>query len=575
MRRLGPTGGRRRPQVRLSGTLAVGARKQDVIDGGGTLVLSLSAARWHGDVGGNTAATTALLGGIVSMQSEVAGWNAVVSPGLTFADVTRDSDSVVTISLPAHVGYDLVASEVISVAVPGAALMGGEALAAVSFGVSAPVVAWAWSGGLRADGFAVVAGLEDAQGTMTLRVATDEAMESVVFESAAIASGVLASDGVPLNVGRFDVSGLQPDQIYFYAIATNGVVDRDYIGRVVTCGLPLIAADFRLVFGSCSDPGLSDPDGAFDAVEAAVPLVFVHMGDLHYESIANDDLARAREGIRRHLVLPKVASLYRHAPIAYTYDDHDFGPNDSHQGTASFASFAANSSTAYRDLVPHYPLAHPDGTGWTQGVAQAWTMGRVRFVMPDLRVHRSVNTSPGTVLGDGRTTGGFASWDQKQWLKDQFDQARNDGIKLVVLISSSVLLGPNANAWKSDADWVAELTEVLSYGAAPGMPELLVMCGDAHATAFDDGTNVDTVFGVSLAHIVASPLRNIGFAGTGPYSWRGVDSESNTQSQAFVVVDFHDDGGDRVIWTATPRGGNGATFGGVKGGPFSNADLGN
>lgn len=551
----------------------MGAKVQDVVAGGGTLVLSLSATAWHNDVGADTAATTALLNGLSSLQSEVAGWNAVVAPGLTFAHVTRESDTVVTITFPAFAGYGVTSGEVIVVSVAGQTLADGALLSDVSLDISAPIVDWAWAGGLRADGFFVAAGFAAVQGAVTLQVARDETLQSVVFESAATATVALASDGAPLNVARFDVAGLLPDQTYFYAAAVNGVPDRDYVGRLKTPVPALSTADFRVVFGSCSNPGLTDPDGVFDAVEVASPLLFVHMGDLHYEDIANDDVARARASIRTHLLLPKVASLYRNTPISYTYDDHDFGPDNNHQGTASFASFAANSAAAYRDLVPHYPIAHPAGVGWTQGIAQSWTIGRVRFLMPDLRVHRAVGASPGTILGDGRTTNGFTSWDQKQWLKDQLDQAQADSIKLVVLISASTLLASDGNAWRGQGDWASELTEILSHGTLPGMPELLLVCGDTHATGFDDGTNIAAAFGVAVPHIAASPLRNAGFGGSGPYSWRGVDSETNNRSQTFVVVDFRDDGGDRVMWTATPRDGNGVTFAGSKGGPFSNTDL--
>ena len=108
---------------------------------------------------------------------------------------------------------------------------------------------------------------------------------------------------------------------------------------------------------------------------------------------------------------------------------------------AGFTAFMSNTLTAYRDLVPHYPLAQPIAAGWAQSNAQVFTIGRVRFLMPDLRTFRNQTVSPATTLGDGRTTSGFASWDQKQWLLDQLSTAQSDGIKLVVLLSSSTMPG--------------------------------------------------------------------------------------------------------------------------------------
>ncbi len=572
-RRLGPSIGRIRPVATLSGTLAIGARDSDIVAGGGSLVIHLRGAQWHGDVGSDSAATTALVAGLTSAEADPGGWNAVVAPTLGFTAVTRDSDHVVTIDLPAAAGYGPAAGEVVSVALPSAALAGGGTVPAATFDIATSTVDRAWAGALTATGFVAVAETLAAQAAVTLQVGVDPELKSLVHEGAATATTALAGADGTYHIGRFAAEGLWPGRLYYYGFAVNGVPDRDRIGQLVTPGPAGQPADFRMVFGSCSDPDLADPDGVFGAIKAAEPLMFVHMGDLHYDSVAVDNLPAARTGLHRHTALGAAASLYRRAAIAYTYDDHDSGPDNNHQGTANFAAFMANSGQAYREMVPHFAPAQPAGVGWTQGIGQAWTVGRVRFVMPDLRVHRAIGAAPGTVLGDGRTTGGFAAWNQKQWVKDQFDQARDQGIKLVVLISASALLSSDGNGWRSQTDWANELGEVLSHGMGNGMPELLVVCGDAHATGFDDGTSVEAAFGAKVAHICASPLRRSGFAGSGPYQWLGTDTETSDQDRSFVVVDFEDYGGARVKWTATPRDGNGNTFAGNKGGPFCNFDL--
>lgn len=577
VRRLGVVVGAARPTVTLSGSLAGSlagaARDSDVVAGGGTLVVHLRGARWHADVGSNSAATTALLAGLASAEADPAGWNAVVTPLLDFNAVTRDGDKVVTITLPVAGGYGPAAGEVVSLAVPPAALAGGEAVAAVGFGISVRTVDRAWAGGLTDTGFVAVVETLAAQTAGALWVAVEPTLTSLVTQSAPVATGALVGADGTYHVARLAVAGLAPGRSYYYGFAINGVPDLDHVGTLRTPEAAGLPTDFRVVFGSCSDPGLSNPDGAFGAIKNTGALMFVHMGDLHYEDIGVDNLAAARTGLHKHTGLAGVASLYRGMPVAYTYDDHDSGPDNNHQGTANFAAFMANTSQAYREMVPHFVLAQPGGVGWTPGVAQAWTLGRVRFLMPDLRVHRAVGAAPGTILGDGRTTGGFASWDQKQWLKSQLDLARDGGIKLVVIVSASVLLSGGGNGWRSHADWISELGEVLGHGLGGGRPELLVVCGDAHATGFDDGGSVEAAFGVRVAHICASPLRKSGASGSGPYRWRGIDTETNNQSQSFVVVDFEDDGGARVKWTATPRAGNGSSFAGDKGGPFSNFDL--
>src|SRR5690606_40030006 len=61
--------------------------------------------------------------------------------------------------------------------------------------------------------------------------------------------------------------------------------------------------------------------------------------------------------------------FYRAVPIAYVWDDHDYGPNNSdrtHVGRAAAA-------TVYREIVPHYPLHAGSGDA---PIYQSWQIGR-------------------------------------------------------------------------------------------------------------------------------------------------------------------------------------------------------
>lgn len=70
--------------------------------------------------------------------------------------------------------------------------------------------------------------------------------------------------------------------------------------------------------------------------------------------------------------------MFRSVPVAYMWDDHDFGPNNS-GGTFVGKEVAR---IAYQQFVPHYPLQA--GTG-NVPLQQAFTIGRVRFLLTDLR----------------------------------------------------------------------------------------------------------------------------------------------------------------------------------------------
>jgi hypothetical protein len=61
-----------------------------------------------------------------------------VKAGLTYADVTRNSDTVVTVTLPAFAGYEITATETITATIPATAVSGGSAIvAAPTFDVTA------------------------------------------------------------------------------------------------------------------------------------------------------------------------------------------------------------------------------------------------------------------------------------------------------------------------------------------------------------------------------------------------------------------------------------------------------
>jgi len=123
-------------EATLSGSLATSAFEDWIVDGGETLIITLTNDSWDATVGADNAITTALINGIDSAGAEAAGWDAVVKAGLTFNDVTRISNTVVTITLPAFGTYNITADETITVTVPATALVGGTIVATATFDIT-------------------------------------------------------------------------------------------------------------------------------------------------------------------------------------------------------------------------------------------------------------------------------------------------------------------------------------------------------------------------------------------------------------------------------------------------------
>ena len=65
-----------------------------------------------------------------SAQDEAAGWNAIVTPALTYTDVSYVNGDSVTLRLPPFPVYDLEKAEIISVNLPPAAVVSKTVAAA-------------------------------------------------------------------------------------------------------------------------------------------------------------------------------------------------------------------------------------------------------------------------------------------------------------------------------------------------------------------------------------------------------------------------------------------------------------
>jgi hypothetical protein len=107
-----------------SGTIP-GSDQSLIHDTGGTLILTLTNDTWiaagTGPIG-TTAQSNAIVASITSAQVEAAGWNVQVRDALDNTDLTRDSDTQATLTVPVTAGYVITADETITATIPNAVL---------------------------------------------------------------------------------------------------------------------------------------------------------------------------------------------------------------------------------------------------------------------------------------------------------------------------------------------------------------------------------------------------------------------------------------------------------------------
>jgi len=325
------------------------------------------------------------------------------------------------------------------------------------------VVEWMWAGGVT-----------PTSGEIRLRTADQADQVSVIVsEDADMSRPETTAHGRTDDdrVAAIRLEGLQPDTQYYYAAVVDGRVVRDRVQSLRT--FPEGAASFTFALGSCQLGGSNGQ--VFDAIRATDPLFVLSMGDWNYGNIDRNDPARFRAQYDLNLTAPAQAAMYAQAPIAYVWGDHDYGGNDADRTSPSRPAVMQT----YRQMTPHYPLAaDPEAP-----IYQAFTVGRVRFVLTDTR---SARDPVGEPAGAFRSTLGE---EQREWLLDELSEADRYG--LVVWVNPDPWLAPDRPSSDTWAGFAQERRVIADTIAEHEVDNLLMVSGDAHMLAFDDGTNTD------------------------------------------------------------------------------------
>jgi hypothetical protein len=110
------------PTAIVGGTIAFSSTEDQIRVGGRTILLFLTDDTWVAAGATFNAQRQNIIDGLVSAQSEAAGWNAEIVPNLPVGAVVRTSNTLVTITLIARNPYDITLLEEITVTIPGTAL---------------------------------------------------------------------------------------------------------------------------------------------------------------------------------------------------------------------------------------------------------------------------------------------------------------------------------------------------------------------------------------------------------------------------------------------------------------------
>lgn len=133
-----PMGSNATASAAISGTATQGMSENAVVNGGRTIIITLTDDEWVGAGSTFDAQRQNIIDGLDSAQSEAAGWNAEVRDNEVVGAVVRDTPTRVTITLSASAGYSVDNNETITVTVPATAVLKNQAITgSPTFGVTA------------------------------------------------------------------------------------------------------------------------------------------------------------------------------------------------------------------------------------------------------------------------------------------------------------------------------------------------------------------------------------------------------------------------------------------------------
>lgn len=298
------------------------------------------------------------------------------------------------------------------------------------------------------------------------------------------------------NTLLVDVSGLRAATRYDFTLTPQRAAAgfTPLTGSFSTAPAAGAPAVVTMGLGSCAP---STPDAVWTRVVQEGCDSFVLLGDTPY--VDSGDLAVARSKHRTFLSQPEIARMVASMPVWGTWDDHDFGGNNT-DGT--FAS-KKNTRTAFVDYRANASFGHAaDGTRLTtrtdgQAVYTSFRRGPVEVFLLDPRWFS--RTGPSFADPARQTCLGQVQWD---WLRS----ALKNSTATFKAVASGMIWDDKGNSESDDwATYAYEKDAILDFIAAEDIPGCFLLSGDIHCSrALNYGPRV----GYDLWQFIVSPLHD-------------------------------------------------------------------
>ncbi len=357
-----------------------------------------------------------------------------------------------------------------------------------------------WMGPPAADAIRATFNLNGAPaGPAIVQAATDAGFTS-------LAASVPVSVDPRYPFARAQIGGLTADTEYHLRLVNASGAATGRRGRFRTAPA---SGDFAFLCASCSNSGSNA--AIFDTMRTSNPdaLFFQHLGDVHYYDIGINDEALFHDAYDAVFASARQADLWSALPMPYMWDDHDYGLDNSNASSPSRQASVA----AFRRRVPSAPLVL---SGPEDAIYHSYRVGRVLFAVLDLRSEK--------------TGSQMMSAAQEAWLLGLMDgMAATDAM---VIVSSVPWIATGVNdTWGATTGTSAQRTRIADAVTARIPGRAMIVSGDMHALAYDDGTNSEG----GIPVLQSAPISRSNSSKGGPYTTGPIQASPYQYSRVEVT----------------------------------------
>lgn len=277
----------------------------------------------------------------------------------------------------------------------------------------------------------------------------------------------------------------------FMAIISAGLACSAVANSTVTISEPVT----EFVFASCNRQ--HNPQPLWKKILAEPKQFFMWGGDNVYVNSSNPEVMKNEYQVL--LNNPEYQALQAQTPIIGTWDDHDYGADNS-GGEFAMKEFS-------RDLFFNF-IAEPAATVRRQrsGVYTAYTMGpsdqQIKVILLDTRYNRTSSSDPNdNILGE----------EQWQWLERELATSK---ARAHFLVSSFSVLSPSLLGGEQWISWKKSYARLAQLIAAYQPSGLVILTGDRHfagmlSKQLPNGVTYYELMASGLTHVAKPILRPI------------------------------------------------------------------